>query len=429
MRLGEDERRLLEGNGGATLQKIMRTVVRYGEAVGAERLVDIEAAAHSSAHLAIPALGFPLSMLEEITAAGLCTKWPFTLDPGAPLDFENLFVTPDEQDAFRKLFRDQERYGRLMLQLGLRDCEAYTCTPYLPEVGNIPKRGAVLAWSESSCVVWANSILAARTNRNAAIVDLMCNLVGKAPLFGLLTDEGRRARWLIQVQTSRLPDPQLLGGAIGLAVMEDVPLIAGLDRFLDPGLSPRNLDYLKEMGAACAAIGAVGLYHVENVTPEAVEQKRSLLEAGYRTQVLDDAGLDALIASFPDLWARNASPSRCLIGCPHLSLRELHWWSDAILERLRAHGRGRVAVSTVLFAAPQVIRRFDPDGRLRERLLRAGVGVSASCAESFMDNQLVAQTAVITNSNKLRAFTTARMMRNGELLETVAGGAREKDAI
>jgi predicted aconitase len=119
-----------------------------------------------------------------------------------------------------------------MLQLGLKDVEAYTCTPYLAEVGNIPRRGARLAWSESSCVVFANSVLAARTNRNAAVMDILCNIAGKTPLTGFLTDEGRRANWWVEVTTRSLPNPQLLGAAIGMKVMEDVPYIVGLDLLL-----------------------------------------------------------------------------------------------------------------------------------------------------------------------------------------------------
>ena len=115
----------------------------------------------------------------------------------------------------------------ILAAVGLAGSEAFSCTAYLPEMGNVPARNDVLAWSESSAVVYANSVLGARTNRNAAGIDLMCNLLGRAPSFGLLTDEGRRARWLVRVETGELPPPQLLGSAIGAIAIITGPNMAG----------------------------------------------------------------------------------------------------------------------------------------------------------------------------------------------------------
>ena len=183
--------------------------------------------------------------------------------------------------ALRLLYGKQKAYESQLARLGLRDAGAFSCTCYLPEVGNTPQRDEVLAWSESSAVVFANSVLGARTNRNAAGIDLLCNVLGKAPLFGLLTDEGRRASHMVEVRPSELPNAQLLGSAIGQRVVEEVPYITGLDRFLGPAGDERTVSYLKDMGAAAASNGAVGLYHVENVTPEAVAMGRDLLADGH----------------------------------------------------------------------------------------------------------------------------------------------------
>ena len=426
MKLTPEEKALLNGEKGKTIQKVMKALVRYGEALGAERFVDIEGSGHFAIPFAIPGIGPRLEMLDELVEAGLKTKYPFTLDPKAPLDFENLGLTTEQEQAFLAMFKDQARYDGRMRQLGLQDEDAYTCTPYLSQVGNIPKPGAVLAWSESSCVVYANSVLAARTNRNATLMDLLSNLVGKTPLAGLLTDEGRRATWLIEVRTATLPQAQLLGAAIGMKVIEDVPYIVGLDRFLGRGLSERTIDYLKEMGAACAAIGAVGLYHVENITPEAIDQGVELLVSGHRFYAIDDQHLQELMSSYPVMWKdRNATPWKCVIGCPHLSLRQLHWWTDHISDALQAWGQSRVAVETILCAAPQVLRAFEADRKAYERLARAGVKLSPTCGEVYMDNHLVACQPVITNSNKLRAFTTARMLLDEELVESIVSGRVE----
>ena len=310
-----------------------------------------------------------------------------------------------------------------MSQLGLRDSEAWTCTPYLPQVGNIPGRGDTLAWSESACAIFANSVLGARTNRNGAIMDLLCSIVGKAPLAGLLTDEGRKATWLVEVRTEQKPAPQLLGAAIGSRVLADVPYIVGLDRFLGTDLNEETWDYLHEMGAACATAGAVGLFHVEKITPEAVEFGRHLLVPNYRTYEIDDQELENLLASYPLMWAeKDARPEKCFIGCPHLSLQQLNWWADRIHAALQARNQSQLAVKTTLSAAPQVLRGFKTDGTAFERLQHAGVRFSAGCPMQLFDNDLSAGDAIVTNSNKLRAYTAARFFPDGELVEILVSG-------
>jgi predicted aconitase len=422
MKLSQEEKSMLDGNQGSTLQKVMRSLVLYGEAIGADEFVEIEGNGHFSWPFTVPGVGLRLEMLDELVEAGLKTKYPFTLDPMAPLDFENFDLTPEQERGFLQLYKDQDRYNERMHQLGLLNSDAYTCTPYLADVGNIPKRGAIVAWSETSAVVFVNSVLGAKTNRNAAIMDLFSNIIGKTPLTGFLTDEGRKATWLIEVKTSTLPNPQLLGGLFGHKILDEVPYITGLDRFLGPGLPVKTIDYLKEMGAACGAIGGVGLYHVENITPEAVDYKTDLLTEGYQTLIVRDQELQQLMASYPVMWANpDAKPQRCLIGCPHLSLREIYWWTVNIYEALQVKGRNRVVIPTTIAAAPQVLRKFMADKSAYDQLIGTGVYLSATCDEACMDNPLLANEAVVTNSNKLRAFTTARMYQDLQLLEIITG--------
>jgi hypothetical protein len=423
MKLTQEENAIRKGSRGPVWQKVMNTLILYGEALHAECFVDIEWGGHFSIPFALPGVGPRLEMLTELAEAGLKTKYPFTLDPKAPIDFENLGLSAEQKRVFREMLRDQPAYDKRMLELGLRDENAYTCTPYFTEVGNRPPRGAILAWSESSCVVFVNSVLAARTNRNSSILDLLSNIAGKTPLTGLLTDEGRRATWRIDIKVLKRPHPQLLGAAIGRLVMDGVPYITGLDRFLRPDLDDETVDYLKEMGAACAAIGAVGLYHVENITPEAIDQGRRLLVAGAAHDAIDDGKLEALLASYPVMWKdTQAKPRKCFIGCPHLSLRELRGWADSIFDALQAEGRPRIAVETILCAAPHTISRFKADTESYMKLISAGVKLSPTCPEAYMNNPLCAKEPVITNSNKFRAFTSARLLLDEELIEAIVTG-------
>lgn len=426
MELTHQERRILDGEEGLVLQKVMETLVSYGQVLGAERLVEIQGDGHFSFAFPTPGVGPRLDMLEELVNAGLRTKFPFTLDPKGPLEYKGMAFSAEQEDEFEVKYQDQPRFDQLMAQLGLRSDDSYTCTPYLSQVGNIPKRDAILAWSESSAVVFVNSVIGARTNRNAAIMDIFSNIIGKTPLFGLLTDDGRKAAWLVEVKTSRLPNPQLLGGAIGKKIQNDVPYIAGLEKFLGPGLCDETKDYLKEMGAACAAIGAVGLYHVEKITPEAVEMGTELLVPGFRTYVIDDQELAGLMAAYPIMWAdKGSQPQRCLIGCPHVSLKELHWWADHIQAALKEQGNSQVAIPTIISAAPQVLAEFRQDEEAYERLKRMGVKLSDMCSEACMTNKFLALEAVVTDSNKLRAFTPARMLLKEDLLRVIAAGKIE----
>jgi len=427
IKLAPDEIEILNGSQGPTKKKIMETVVLYGEALGAERLVDIEGDGHFVIPFVLPGTAPSMEMLVELMTAELKTKYPFTLDPKAPLDFENLSLKPDQEKILLEMYRDQAQYDEGMFALGLRDADAYTCNPYLPEVGNTPKRGTILAWSESACAIFANSVLAARTNRNGAIMDLLSNIVGKTPLVGLLTDEGRKATWQVEVKTSSLPYPALLGAVIGRQVMADVPFIIGLERFLGSGLNPVTTDYLHEMGAACATYGAVGLYHVEKITPEAVDYGKDLIAPEHHICVIDDQAIQDEQDSYRPLWAdKDAKPTKCFIGCPHLSLGQMNVWANKITDALKAKNQSQLAVQTIICAAPDTLEEFRADNnRAHEGLKRAGVKFSVTCAMTLFDNDLSAGEAIITNSNKLRAYTTARFFPDDELSEILVTGEIE----
>ena len=117
-----------------------------------------------------------------------------------------------EDIVFRKImYTQQARYEEQLRKLGITDDSGYTCTCYLDQVGNKPAKGDILSWAESSAVVYANSVLGARCNRNSGMLELMGSIAGFVPEFGLLTDEGRKAHWLGEGKCTRRPEAQLLG--------------------------------------------------------------------------------------------------------------------------------------------------------------------------------------------------------------------------
>ncbi|EIV99292.1 MAG: aconitase X [Thermoanaerobacter sp.] len=422
MELTDEEKEILEGKHGEVMRKVLESVVLYGEAFEARRLLPIDGPVHLVTSFALTGIESVFDMMDELINAGLKTKEPFTVDP-RPIDYDNVECTEAQKKIFNAMYENQERYEIQLKKLGLKDDSAFTCTCYMPEVGNIPKKGQILSWAESSAVVYANSIIGARTNRMSALIELLCGIIGKVPEFGLVTDEGRRATWLVEVKTSTLPNAQVLGSAIGMKVMEDVPYIVGLDRFLGKGINSTTLDYLKDMGAASASNGAVGLYHVENITPEAVEQGRSLLVENYRIYTIDDNEIKRVIDSYPILWKDlDAKPTMCFIGCPHLSLGQIYGWVEKISDRLSKAGKDKVSINTVLCAAPDVISKFKLDNEAYKKLVDMGLHLTYICPLMYMSNPECAKQPIITNSNKLRTYSTARFFLDDDILDIIVNG-------
>jgi len=422
MRLTEEERSVLEGAEGDTLRKAMESIVLYGETFGAGRLVPIDHAVHLVTSFGIPMLKPVFAIMDELIAGGVKAKEPFTVDP-RPMDFKTVPCGLLERFVFKKImYGTQADYEKQLLACGLAGIDAFTCTCYLKEVGNIPKQGDMLAWAESSAVVYANSVLGARSNRNSGVIELLCGVLGKAPFFGLLTDEGRKAPWIVERKPTKLPEAQILGSAVGMRVMEDVPYIKGLSAFLGSSITEDVSDYLKDMGAASASNGAVGLFHVDGLTPEARDLGEKLILPGARTYLIDDAEIERVKAGYPVMWKNpEAKPALAFIGCPHLSLNQLKTWTERLEKGLRSSGRKGIIVPAVFTAAPGVVKAFKAT-ELYSRFTATGARLSSICPLMYMNNPLAAKKPVATNSNKLRTYTTARYYTDDEIASIVTGG-------
>ena len=421
MKLTDEQKAVLEGSRGEVMAKVMETVVMFGDIFGAEKLVPVT---HKDGHLVTSfgiALMKPLfSTMDKLINAGITTEGKFTVDP-RPLDYENVKCNLLEKIAFHVMYKKQADYEEQLKKVGLRDSDSFTCTCYLDEVGNIPAKGDVLSWAESSAVVYANSVLGARCNRNSGMLDLFGSIVGYVPYFGLVTDEGRKAKWKVIVKTTKKPEAQVLGSAIGMKVMEDVPYVVGLDRFLGTELTDDAKAYLKDFGAATASNGAVGLYHIDKLTPEAVEQGESLILPDAKEYIIDDEELERVYGSYPVMWKKpDAKPGLCFIGCPHLSYKQLCDWTDDIEKALEAAGRKKVAVRTIMTTSPQAKKKFADTGYYT-RLMRAGVKLTSICPLMYTNNPMTKGRAIVTNSNKLRTYSIARYYKDAEILDVLAG--------
>ena len=421
MQLTPEQQALLDGEKGAEMAKVMKTLVMYGDAFGAERMVPVTGEmGHTVISFGLKALKPVYSLYDQFIEAGLCSKQKFSADP-RPLD-KNVPSGFLENIVFNKfMYTEQERYEEQLKKLGISGEDDYTCTCYVDELGNKPKKGDVLSWAESSAVVYANSVLGARCNRNSGMIELMGSMAGFVPEFGLITDEGRKATWVIEVKCEHRPEAQLLGSAIGMKVMEEVPYIKGLDRWLGTELNDEACTYLKDFGAATASNGAVGLYHVDKLTPEAKEQGEALIKEGAQVYVIDDAELQRVQDNYPCIWKNpNAKPRLCFVGCPHMTLKQLQDWTDAVEKGLKETGLAKVAVPTVFTSSPPVIKEFKKtDGY--KRLTDCGVILSYICPLMYMNNPLCKSKPVITSSNKLRTYTSAKYYREEQILDIITG--------
>lgn len=422
MNLTKEQQAILDGEKGDVLARVMKTLVRYGELFGADSMVPVTSEYnHLVTSFGLKALTPVYELMDKLIESENVSTQKFSADP-RPLD-KNVPSSFLQDFIFKNfMYTRQNDYEKQLDQLGLMEKDAFTCTCYMDEVGNTPKMGDVLSWSESSAVVYANSVLGARCNRNSGIIDLMGSVLGYVPNFGLLTDEGRKATWIVKIETTKKPEAQLLGSAIGMKVMADVPYIVGLDKWLDGELNESSKTYLKDFGAATASNGAVGLYHVENITPEAVKYGKDIVAEDAQVYVVDDAELERVYKNYPVIWKKkDAKPKLCFMGCPHMSLNQLIDWTKKVQAGLKEAGKTKVCIPTVFTAAPAVLKKFE-ETEYASILKETGVITSYICPLMYMNNPLSEKMPVITSSNKLRTYTSARYYTDAEILEQITKG-------
>lgn len=424
MQLTAEQQAMLNGEQGEVMAKVMKTLVMYGETFGAEKMVPVTS---EKGHL-VTSFGLKMmtpvyDLMDQLLNAGVTSKQKFSVDPkpydpNVPSDFLKNIV-------FKKfMYSKQNDYDAQLRKMGLLNDDAYTCACYLDEVGNAPKKGDILSWAESSAVSYVNSVIGARCNRNSGLIEMMGSIAGYVPYFGLLTDEGRKATWVVEVKCSKKPEAQVLGSAIGMKVMEDVPYVKGMTEWLGNELNDDAKAYLKDFGAAGASNGAVGLYHIAGLTPEAVEMGDAIVAENAQVYVIDDAELERVKNNYPVMWKNpDATPKLCFIGCPHMTMAQLKEWTDNVCAGLEKNGRKKVSVPTVFTAPPAVCDEFKKTDYYA-RLQATGVVLSYICPLMYMNNPLAKKMPVITNSNKLRTYTTSRYYTSEEILDIITKGAK-----
>lgn len=423
MILTKQQQDLLDGEKGETMAKVMKTLAMYGDAFHAEKMVPITSEyGHTVISFGLGVMKPVYELYDRLLSENMVSKQKFSADP-RPLD-KNVPSTFLQDIIFKFMYSQQKSYEETLGKMGIMSDDAYTCACYLPEVGNTPKRGEVLSWAESSAVVYANSVLGARCNRNSGIIEMMGSMAGFVPEFGFLTDEGRKADWIVEIRTEKMPEAQILGSAVGMKVLDKVPYIKGLDKWIGTELNESACAYLKDFGAATASNGSVGLYHIENLTPEAVDFGEELIREGAPVYIIDDAELKRVMDNYPCIWKNlDAKPKLCFMGCPHMTLQQLKDWTVLVEEGLKAAGKKKVQIPTVFTSAPAVIREFGQT-EYAARLEATGIILSYICPLMYMNNPLAKKMPVITSSNKLRTYTSARFYPDDEILKMITKGVK-----
>ena len=425
MELTEEEQAILDGKDGEEKAKLMKIMVKFGETFGAKKMVDLGGAPHSNLYIGAPYLSAIIDMLEQCAQAGLKAYAPYTVNP-RPYDVYNVQNNPTEMQLIYEGYPEQARLDWVHSMLGAPDLNERSCACYIKDVGNAPEPGTPVAWCESSAVNYGNSVLGIRTNRYGAGMEMICAMLGKAPEFGLMLDEGRKAKWLIDVKTSAEPDWGVLGTAIGRKCVEDIPYIAGVDTYFENGeVTDDNWHKLKYMGSATAAAGAVGCYHVEGVTPEPKEKGREMLVEDFETYVYDDAEQQAVIDTFENLWSDpEGDPTALFIGCPHCNYEESVRWAKMLIDGLEKAGQEKLAIPAYIFM-PTVTRTriLMEEPELAGKAKAAGVSYTNMCAVSYSGMKgFNDRVRGVTNSAKNRNYSSIRYFPDQKLVDIAITG-------
>ena len=310
MFLTKEEEAILDGEYGEALEIAMSVLVKMGDMYGADKMIEIENA-HIDAASYATIYDAGLYFCEKFSNSGVSFKVPATLNTSA-IDFERW----RELRLPKSLVEKQIRLAKAYRKMGA--ITTWTCAPY--QYGANLRFGQNIAWGESNAVIFANSVIGARTNRFGDLVDVCAAVVGKVPRFGLYIDENRRGNILFKLD--RLPvkslsrsDYAALGFLIGSMTGTDVPIVMGI---------PKNvtIDQLKFFGAAAATSGSVALCHICGVTPEAKNLKEA--SGGVKPDEKISIGINELNDAKEKLsTVGEKTPNIVALGCPHYSVEEL----------------------------------------------------------------------------------------------------------
>ena len=371
MYLTKEEEAMLNGEMGEGVRRFMELLVRLGEINGAERMVPVSSA--QIAGISYKNIGDPgLEFLEEV-AKEVRVRIPAFMNP-AGMDIERWMEIGIPQGFAEKQMRVVEALKRMGVMPTL------TCTPYL--AGILPRFGEHIAWAERSAVIYANSIIGARTNREGGPSALAAAITGRTPYYGLHLDENRRPTmgFRIGVQPQGEYEFSVLAYLITQQMKKGIPYFRGLRG---------NPDELKTFGATLAAFGGMALFHAEGTIPEEAESPREMVDIEYSDF---EEAKEKLKEDYRDVDV-------VVLGCPHASISQIL--------RLKELLKGRsFRVPVWIFVAHTVRTAAERSGLIRELEERNVKILSDMCAVVAPLDAMGIRSAV-TNSGKMYRYLPA----------------------
>jgi predicted aconitase len=396
MQLTREEERMLAGEEGAGVAKLLELLVALGEVFGAETLVPVESA-HISG-VSYKNLGDAgLEWLQEQAEMGARTRIWATLNP-AGMDIDKW----EEMGVPREFAEGQNRVITAFEKMGVES--TCTCTPYL--IGHVPNFGSQVAWAESSAVCYVNSVIGARTNRESGPTTIASAVTGRAAYYGYRLDENRRPGAIVEVEIELKTtlEYSALGYLAGKKLGTTIPYFTGLGR--------PSLESMKALGAACGTSGGIALWHGEDVTPEAEVMRKHI------------GGLETLIVERQDIEDEKAlltSPLEdplIVLGCPHSSLLELQEVAELV--------RGRDMGGKLWVFTNRVVHARAQEAGYVETIEEAGGKVYRDTCMVVAPVKEMGWKEVATNSFKAGHYMTNMGLktRMGTIRELLSEGTR-----
>ncbi len=373
MHLTKEEERIYKGEEGWTKKKAMEILVAIGDINHASGLIPIK-----SAHIS----GVSYKTIGE--AFEFVNRLEGTVEVESTLNPIGMDIEKWTEMGISEAFADKQKevlaaYKKLGISA---EC---TCVPYL--IGHAPKKGEHLAWAESSAVLYANSVLGARTNMEGAPSALAAALIGKTPFYGLHQLENRKPEIRVCVKCALTnADYSALGFLIGDLVGDKIPLI---ELFSSSASSPPGKDELKHLAAAIGATGSVGMYHIKGITPGAEEMESKL--SGEKIEI-EESDLE-------EFYTANNEPDVIAIGCPHCSSAEIR----RIYELLKTEGKGRKVKKDFFIFTARALMQSVQTQRIVEKI--ENYGVKVICDTCFVVSPAFENyDCVLTNSGKMLRY-------------------------
>ncbi len=390
MYLTREEEKMLDGEYGEWIRKSIKLLLTIGELNGAERFVKIKRA-HLSG-VSYKTVGDPiLEMLEEIAESGAKIKVYTTLNPSG-IDTTNWKIFGFPEYFVEKQLRIINAFKKIGVETSL------TCTPYLTI--NRPKRGEVVAFAESSAVIYANSVIGARTNRHGSLDALAAALIGRVPEMGLILTENRKATDLVKVEFKPKNEEEynLLGLYVGDQLESNaIPAFEFVHE-----VTPAEFQ-IRGLGAALAASGGVPMFHILGITPEAT--KRDEVFVGKEPN-------DIIVVKREDIYDYEQrivdsidKPDLIAIGCPHASIAEIE-----MIAKLVNGKRLKEPIKFWIFTSKIVYKEAEKKGYIKI-LENSGVKVITDTCMVVSPLEEMGIHKIVTNSGKA-AFYIPKLSKN-----------------